>query len=83
MSFPEPIQELCEACGVDPITHLNDSSHPFTPSQAINSPFDRQETVSVPGSLSGTNVHAKTINETIFKDVLDAKLNCPCKSKKR
>jgi len=75
--------EQCQVCGVDPITHLNDSSHPFTPNSGIGSPFDRQETVSVPGSLSGTNIHAKTINETIYKDIMDSKLKCKCQSKKQ
>jgi len=87
-SIEEQAPQVCQVCGADPISHLNDASHPFTNQSSGQSPFtphQEQYTVSIPGSLSAINVHAKEpkIKETIFKTVLDSKLSCKCQKSKK
>jgi len=87
-SINEQVPQVCQACGKDAISHLNDASHPFTNQSSGQSPFtphQEQYTVSIPGSLSAINVHAKEpkIKETIFKTVLDSKLSCKCQKSKK
>lgn len=41
-----------------------------------------EETTSIPGSLSGVNIGAKKVNETLTRQIMQAKVEeCPCKRK--